>query len=116
MISPTAKTLTYTESKQELINRGSSNTGTIEYKLDNGEYLTSIPKATNPGTYNVYLTPNRGYQWNDGTRKDTKLVSCTISKKNIANIEIYYKPLMLFDVPYKIKFYLFMHKYFMKNK
>ena len=88
MTSPTAKTLTYTESKQELINRGSSNTGTIEYKLDNGEYLTSIPKATNPGTYNVYLTPNMGYQWNDGTRKDTKLVSCTISKKNIANITI----------------------------
>ena len=54
MISPTAKTLTYTESEQELINRGSSNTGTIEYKLDNGEYSTSIPKATNPGTYKVY--------------------------------------------------------------
>ena len=54
MTSPTAKTLTYTESEQELINRGSSSTGTIEYKLDNGSYSESIPKATNPGTYKVY--------------------------------------------------------------
>lgn len=45
-----------------------------------------------------------------------QLMDMKIPKKNIANIEIYYKPLMLFDVPYKIKFYLFMHKYFIKNK
>ena len=68
-------------------------------KVYNGSTQTLVPSnsgysisgnnsATNQGTYNVYLTPNMGYQWNDGTRKDTKLVSCTISKKNIANITI----------------------------
>ena len=52
--APTAKTLTYNGSAQELINAGSSTTGTIQYKLNNGSYLTSIPTATNPGTYTVY--------------------------------------------------------------
>lgn len=45
-----------------------------------------------------------------------QLMDMKISKSNIANIDIYYKPLMLFDIPYKIKFYFFMHKYFLKHK
>lgn len=45
-----------------------------------------------------------------------QLMDMQIPKTNISNIDIYYKPLNLFDIPYKIKFYLFMHKYFMKNK
>jgi methionine-rich copper-binding protein CopC len=52
--APTAKTLTYNESAQALINPGSSNTGTIEYKVGNGTYSTAIPTAINPGTYTVY--------------------------------------------------------------
>lgn len=67
------------------------------YKLNNDEYIVLIPS----------LYYNAMYK---------QLIDMNIPKKNIANIEIYYKPLSLFDVPYKIKFYLFMHKYFIKNK
>lgn len=52
--APTANTLTYTGSEQELVTAGSSSTGTIQYKLGTGEYGTGIPKATNAGTYTVY--------------------------------------------------------------
>lgn len=44
-----------------------------------------------------------------------QLMDMNIPNKNIANIEIYYKPLSLFDIPYKMKLYFFMHKYFMKK-
>lgn len=67
------------------------------YELNNDEYIVLIPS----------LYYNAMYK---------QLIDMNIPKKNIANIEIYYKPLSLFDVPYKIKFYLFMHKYFIKNK
>ena len=52
---PTAKTgLIYTGSALELITAGSSTTGTMQYKLDNGTYGTEIPKATDVGTYTIY--------------------------------------------------------------
>ena len=54
VVAPTAKTLTYTGNAQSLINAGSSSTGTIQYKLEGGSYSTSIPTATNVGTYKVY--------------------------------------------------------------
>ena len=54
VVAPTARTLTYTGSAQSLINAGSSSTGTIQYKLEGGSYSTSIPTATNAGTYKVY--------------------------------------------------------------
>ena len=54
VVAPTAKTLTYTGSAQSLVNAGSSSTGTIQYKLEGGSYSTSIPTATNVGTYKVY--------------------------------------------------------------
>lgn len=44
-----------------------------------------------------------------------QLMDMNIPNKNIANIEIYYIPLSLFDIPYKMKLYFFMHKYFMKK-
>lgn len=44
-----------------------------------------------------------------------QLMDMNIPNKNIANIDIYYKPLSLFDIPYKMKLYFFMHKYFMKK-
>lgn len=66
------------------------------YELNNNEYIILIPSLY----YNAMYT---------------QLMEMKIPKKNIANIEIYYKPLNLFDIPYKMKFYLFMHKYFMKK-
>ena len=53
--APTAKTgLTYNGRAQALIKPGSATGGTMQYKLDNGEYSTTIPTATDAGTYTVY--------------------------------------------------------------
>ena len=52
--APTAKELTYTGEAQELVDAGSSDTGTIQYRLDNGEYSENVPMATSAGTYTVY--------------------------------------------------------------
>ncbi|MFR5844459.1 MAG: copper resistance protein CopC [Oscillospiraceae bacterium] len=55
MTAPAAKTdLVYRNGEaQALITAGSSTTGTIQYKLNNGEYSTALPEATNAGTYTV---------------------------------------------------------------
>lgn len=53
--APTAKTgLTYNGQKQELITPGSTEDGTMQYKLGGGSYSTELPTATNAGTYTVY--------------------------------------------------------------
>ena len=52
--APTAKTLTYTGSAQELVNVGSATGGTIEYSLDGTNYGTAIPKGKDAKTYTVY--------------------------------------------------------------
>lgn len=52
--APAAKTdLVYNGEAQALITAGSSTTGTIQYKLNSGEYSTALPEATNAGTYTV---------------------------------------------------------------
>jgi hypothetical protein len=54
--SPTAKTnLSYSGKAQELVNAGSTTAGTLQYKLGaNGTYGTTIPSATDAGSYAVY--------------------------------------------------------------
>ena len=66
------------------------------YQLKSDEYIILIPSL----------------YYNDMYKQ---LIDMKIPKRNIANIEIYYKPLSLFDIPYKMKFYFFMHRYFMKG-
>ena len=51
--APTAKTLTYTGSAQELITAGSVVGGTMQYKVGEGEWSENIPTAMNAGTYTV---------------------------------------------------------------
>ena len=51
--APTAKTLTYTGSAQELINAGSVIGGKMQYKVGEGEWSENIPTETNAGTYTV---------------------------------------------------------------
>lgn len=67
------------------------------YKLNNDEYIILVPSLYYEAMYK-------------------QLMDMKIPKRNIANIEIYYKPLSLFDIPYKIKLYFFIHKFFMKKK
>ena len=60
--APTAKTLTYNGQKQELVNTGSTEDGTLYYAVttentaptDENLYTTSIPTATDAGTYYVW--------------------------------------------------------------
>ena len=52
--APTAKSLTYNGSAQQLINAGTANGGTMYYRLYNSNWSTSIPTATESGTYTVY--------------------------------------------------------------
>ena len=53
---PTAKTgLTYSGENQPLVNAGSADGATIEYKLGaDGEWTQTLPTATNAGEYTVY--------------------------------------------------------------
>ena len=52
--APTANTLTYTGEAQTLIAAGSTTGGTLKYSLDNANWSTEIPSATNAGEYTVY--------------------------------------------------------------
>ena len=52
--APTAKSLTFNGSAQALVNAGTPSGGTMQYKLNSGSWSTSIPTATNAGSYTVY--------------------------------------------------------------
>ena len=78
---PTAKTnLVYNGSSQALINEGTITGGTIQYKLGSeGTYGTSIPTATNVGTYSVYYKVVGDSNHNNGEENSFDV---TISKAN----------------------------------
>ena len=63
--APTAKNLTYNGGAQTLINAGSTTGGTIQYKLGTGSYSTSLPSATNKGSYTVYYKVVGNSNYND---------------------------------------------------
>ena len=54
--APTTDVLVYNGSSQVLANAGSTNWGTLQYCLNNsgGTYSTTVPSATNAGTYNLW--------------------------------------------------------------
>lgn len=45
--------LVYNGTAQELVTRGGSSTGTVQYRLDNGPWSNNIPTAINDGVYTV---------------------------------------------------------------
>lgn len=53
--------LTYTGEPQELITAGSVVGGTLQYRVGNSEYSTSIPVATEAGTYDVYYKTEKEF-------------------------------------------------------
>ncbi len=75
--APSAKTLTYNKSAQELVNAGRTTGGTLQYKLDNGAYKTTIPTATNAGTYTVWYKVVGNDEYFDVAEKS---VNVTIKK------------------------------------
>ena len=79
--APAARTdLVYNGEAQALIIAGSSTTGTIQYKLNNGEYSTALPEATNAGTYTVSYKVVGDKNHEDVAEKS---ISVTIAKKPI---------------------------------
>ncbi|MDT3361200.1 MAG: hypothetical protein LIR31_04330 [Bacteroidota bacterium] len=69
-------------SPQNLVNAGSAVNATIYYSTDGGSnWSTSIPTATNAGSYTVHykVVPNAGYT---GGRESTSLGSVSIGKIN----------------------------------
>lgn len=76
--APTANTLTYTGSAQNLVTAGSASGGTMVYSLtEDGTYAETIPTGTNADNYTVYY-----YAKGDSNHSDSEVgcVSVTISK------------------------------------
>lgn len=63
--APTAKTLTYDGSAQELISAGTTSGGTMEYSLDGSSYSTTIPTGTAATTYTVWYKVTGNGNYND---------------------------------------------------
>ncbi len=85
--APTAKTLAYTGSAQELVNAGSTEDGTLYYAVttentaptDENLYTTSIPTETNAGTYYVWYKAVGDENHNDS---EAVFVTVTVNKIN----------------------------------
>jgi hypothetical protein len=77
--APTAKSLTYNTSAQELLNSGSVTGGTMQYSNNNSTWSTSIPSQTNAGTYTTYWKIVGDSNHND---KASTSISTTIGKAN----------------------------------
>ena len=86
VVAPTAKVLTYNTQAQELVNAGSTDYGTLKYSLDNSTWSTSIPTATNYGSYTVYYKVEGDSNVNDVAAQS---VACSINEKQVtATVEL----------------------------
>ena len=73
--APTANTLTYTGSEQPLLTAGSTQDGTMKYRLgESGEFVDSIPNGKDAGTYTVYYKVV-----GDGNHNDTDVQSVSVT-------------------------------------
>ena len=67
---PTANPgLTYNGKEQILINKGHTEGGTMQYRLDNGTYSIELPTAVNAGSYTVYYRVVGDATYNDTAEK-----------------------------------------------
>ncbi len=76
--APTAKSLTYSGSAQQLVNAGSATNGSMQYSTDNKTWSTTIPSGTNAGSYTVYYKVVGNANYNDVASKS---VAVTVAKK-----------------------------------
>ena len=80
--APTAmEGLAYTGSAQTLISAGTAEGGEMQYKLNNGEWSTALPQATDAGTYTVYYKVVGDANHNDVAEASLEV---TIGKPNYA--------------------------------
>ena len=79
--APTARSLTYNATAQELILAGSTTGGTMEYKLgEDGAYGTAIPSAIHAGEYTVFYRVTGDDTYADHAEQS---VSVTIEKATV---------------------------------
>ena len=79
--APTAKELTYAGEAQELVNAGTSATGTVKYSLTlDGTFAVEIPKGTNVGSYTVFYMVEGDANHNDIAPSASNVVAVTIAK------------------------------------
>ena len=85
--APTANSLSYTGAAQELIGAGTSETGAqITYNVNDGTYSTSIPKATNAGTYYVgYIFSINSNNYDTNGVQTTGTIAVTVAKANVVS-------------------------------
>lgn len=75
---PAAKKLTCTGEPQELVTKGVTTGGTLEYSLDGESWSTDVPKAVEAGAYTVYYRVNGGVNYED---TEAESVTVVIEKK-----------------------------------
>ena len=93
--APTAKELTYNGQAQALIDAGSTTGGTMQYKLGaDGTYSTTIPTATNAGTYTVYYKVKGDGNHNDVAENS---VEVTIKKQQVDVSQLTWQTANSFD-------------------
>ena len=78
--APAANTLTYTGSAQTLVSAGNAQGGSIRYKLNNGAWGTTVPTATNAGSYTVYYKVVGDDNHNNAAEQS---ISVTIARKSV---------------------------------
>lgn len=78
--APTAKFPTYTGAAQELVNKGTTTGGEMQYSLtEDGTYTPDVPTGTDAGQYTVYYKVVGNDDYNDVAAQS---VSVTIAKAN----------------------------------
>lgn len=77
--------LYYTGEAQTLINACDTTGGTLQYKVDDGEWSTELPKATNAGTYTVYYKVVGNENYNDVAEQS---IPVTINKKYASTAKV----------------------------
>lgn len=84
---PQAKTdLVYDGNEQELITAGSAKSGTLLYKLGDGEWTEEIPSAVHAGTYDVSYKITGDSNHNDLI--GSEVLHITVAAKSIADAEV----------------------------
>lgn len=85
--APTAKSLKYNGSEQELVNAGTATGGTMQYSLNNNTWSDAIPKGKNAGNYTVYYMVKGDSDHSDYT-PSPNTVSVKIDPKDISGVTI----------------------------
>ena len=80
VVAPTPKVLTFNGSAQELVNAGSTNFGTLQYRVGSDSWSTSIPTRTKGGSYTVEYRVVGDSNINDVAAQS---VSCSINEKPV---------------------------------